>query len=80
MRTQEQQKIDDLQKKALDKVLAEAKKNIEAHKMKMHEISKLHAEALLKVGNVPVYGFTSSGFVLIPSISELTNFDQYFID
>jgi hypothetical protein len=48
--------------------------------MKMHEISKLHAEALLKVGNVPVYGFTPSGFVLIPSISEFTNFETYFID
>ena len=76
----EQRKIEKLQIRAFDKVFKEAQKSHTLHQMKMHEISSLHAEALLKVGNVKVYGFTPSGFVLIPSISEFTNFQTYFID
>lgn len=64
------------QNEALQKCIIEAQKN----SMQYHEVSRLHAEALLKVGNVKVFGFTPSGFVLIPSISELTNFEKYFID
>lgn len=74
------QKINAAQNEVLKNCVKEAKKMHDTHTMKMHEISSLHAEALLKVGNVPVYGFTPSGFVLIPSISEFTNFEQYFID
>jgi hypothetical protein len=74
------QKINAAQNEVLNNCVKEAKKMHNKEFMKMHEISKLHAEALLNVGNIKVYGFTSSGFVLIPSISELTNFEQYFID
>jgi len=73
-------KINAAQNEVLNNCVKEAKKMHNKEFMKMHEISKLHAEALLKVGNVKVFGFTSSGFVLIPSISEFTNFEQYFID
>lgn len=73
-------KINAAQNEVLKNCVKEAKKLQNTHGMKMHEISKIHAEALLNVGKVPVYGFTSLGFVLIPSISELTNFDAYYID
>jgi len=73
-------KIDAAQNEVLNNCVKEAKKLHNKEFMKMHEISKIHAEALLNVGNVKVYGLTSSGFVLIPSISEFTNFETYFID
>lgn len=74
------QKINAAQNEVLKNCVKEAKKMHNKEFMKMHEISNLHAEALLKVGNVPVYGFTSLGFVLIPSISEFANFTNYFIE
>lgn len=73
-------KINAAQNEVLKNCVKEAKKLHDTHTMKMHEISKLHAEALLKVGSIKVFGFTPSGFVLIASISEFTNFDKYFID
>jgi len=79
-RKEEQQKIHDLQIKAFDKLFKEAQKSHSLHDMKMHEISELHAEALLKVGEVKVYGFTPSGFVLIQTIDKFADFDKYFID
>lgn len=80
MRTIEQQKIQEEQDRIFNKCVTEAQKSHKANMMKMHEISQLHAEALLKVGSVLVYGYTSNGFVCIPSIDELTNFETYFID
>lgn len=80
MRTIEQQKINEAQDRNFNKCVTEAQKSHKANMMKMHEISQLHAEALLKVGSVLVYGYTSNGFVRISSISELTNFETYFID
>jgi len=80
MRTIEQQKINEVQDRNFNKCVAEAQKSHKAYTMKMHEISQLHAESLLKVGSVLVYGYTSSGFVVIASIDELTNFETYFID
>jgi hypothetical protein len=74
------QKINATQNEVLNRCVKEAKKMHNKEFMKMHEISSIHAEALLKVGNVKVYGFTPSGFVLIPSISEFANFQTYFID
>jgi len=73
-------KIDKAQNEVLKNCVKEARKLDNTKFMKMHEISKLHAEALLKVGSIKVFGFTSLGFVLIPSISELINFETYFID
>ena len=73
-------KINAAQNEVLNNCVKEAKKMHNKEFMKMHEISEVHAKALLNVGNVKVYGFTPSGFVLIPSISELTNFQTYFID
>ncbi len=78
MRTQEQEKIDELQRKAFEKSYKEAHNS--NRNMKMHEITKLHAEALLNVGEVKVYGLTTQAYVLVPSIGELTKFEQYFID
>jgi len=84
MRTIEQEAIqkaiNEAQKRAFDKCVAEAQKSDKAHQMKMHEISKIHAEALLKVDSFLVYGCASLGFVRITSIDELTKFEQYFID
>jgi len=80
MKRKEQQQINDLQNRSFNRVVAEAQKSHNYYKMKMHEISELHAEALLKVGEVKVYGFTPSGFVVIPSIDKFADFDKYFID
>jgi len=77
MRTIEQQKINEVQDRNFNKCVAEAQKSHKAYTMKMHEISQLHAESLLKVGSVLVYGYTSNGFVVIPSIDELANFDRF---
>ena len=78
MRTQDQEKIDEVQRKAFEKSYNEAHNS--PREMKMHEISQLHAESLLNIGDVKVYGLTPSAYVLIPSISEITKFEQYFID
>ena len=84
MRTIEQEAIqkaiNEAQQRAFDKCVAEAQKSHKAYTMKMHEISKIHAEALLKVDSFLVYGYTSLGFVRITSIDELEKFDKYFID
>ena len=80
MRTIEQQKINEAQDRIFNKCVTEAQKSHKAHQMKMHEISKIHAEALLKVDSFLVYGYTSSGFVRITSIDELANFETFFID
>jgi hypothetical protein len=73
-------KINAAQNEVLNNCVKEAKKMYNKEFMKMHEISEVHAKALLNVGNIKVYGFTTSGFVVLDSISEFTNFQTYFID